>query len=537
MNAEGFGWMDYNNDGWLDLIIENHSYGIDIYENPANGTASFTHVTPNGSSKGLPTAGTTGDYMALADYDDDGDVDILARKEGDWDLWTNSGSGTFSSNTSMNENASNGNKGGVLFCDFDNDGDFDFYWSDNGTNQIFEQTGVNSGVFSATAEPATSSGVTISNSIDGCSCGDVDNDGDMDLFLGGSSGANSYLFTNDGGGTFNFTQNNMGISGGGNTEGNSFADYDNDLDLYINITGGNKLYRNSLNNTNYLKVKVLRDLGGGITRDDLGATVVLKDCSGNVVSGIRQVSSVKGHGSNDPAIVHFGLPSGPMSAYLVEVRFTTLSGVRTIIDTTIVPFNHTDQTITIISPTGAGIFHGCTSALPIELMYFSALAQLDEVYLNWETASEFDNDFYTIERSIDGYNWETIEQVDGAGNSTINLSYNSIDKHPYYGISYYRLKQTDFDGNYEYSPIESINIDGQGKLRIYPDYSESSIVIFGEKQELENYKIINSLGQDVTYLIISQNQTNNGLILNVNNLSTGMYFIKSKSLNSKFIWQ
>ena len=350
MNSEGLGWLDYNNDGWLDLIVENHSFGIDIYENPGNGTAAFTHATPNGSSLGLPEGGTSGDYMSVTDFNNDGFPDILARKEDDLDLWVNNGNGTFTANTSFTEQATNSNKGGVLFCDFDNDGDFDIYWSDGGTNQIWLQTGLNSGNFTATNEPAASSGVTPAN-IDGCACADVDNNGTQDLFLNSNSGA-GYLYINNtpNGGTLNFTRNNLGINVNNNGEGCAFGDYDNDgdQDLYLNVNNSNnQLWENTTNNTDYLRVELKRCLSGGLFRDDIGATVVLKDCGGNVLSGIRELNGGRGHGSQDAAIVHFGLPSGNGTQYVVEASFINVNGTRSVVEKVVVPSGLANQTITI----------------------------------------------------------------------------------------------------------------------------------------------------------------------------------------------
>lgn len=528
MNVEGFGWVDYNNDGWLDLILENHNFGIDIYENPADGSANFFHATPNGSNvtrKGLPRGGTTGDYMALTDYDDDGDIDILARKEDTLDLWTNNGNGTFSVNTSFDVQATNGNKGGVLFCDFDNDGDFDIYWSDNGANQIYEQTGLNSGTFVATGEPATSSATTITASIDGCACGDVDNDGDMDLFLAGGNAAATYLFENTNAATMQFSRNNMGIAAGGNLEGCGFADYDNDgdLDLYIQRNGAaNYHYRNSTNDNNYLKIAVKRDLGSSVYRDDLGATAVLKDCNGNVISGIREVNGIRGHGSQDPAIIHFGVPSGNATRVLVEIRFTKVSGTRAILDTTIVPVNYTDQTVTIYTPSGAGAFTGCALvfALPVELLSFEAQKSNAEVQLDWSTASEINCDYYLIQRSRDGETWEDIQKVTGAGNSNIQNHYQEFDRNPYNGINHYRLKQYDFNGKYHYSDISSVVFSRSANPTLFPNPTANQFTISSD-EPINTVIIFDARGR------IVYRDTPHSNKLQVNQaLANGMYFIR-----------
>lgn len=98
--------------------------------------------------------------------------------------------------------------------------------------------------------------------------------------------------------------------------------------------------------------------------------------------------------------------------------------------------------------------------LPVELLYFDGrLNKNKKVDLTWATASEINNDYFNIERSQDGKNWETIDRVEGAGNSNQKLNYQTKDSNPYEGVSYYRLKQTDFDGSFEYSNIVSINYE------------------------------------------------------------------------------
>jgi hypothetical protein len=95
--------------------------------------------------------------------------------------------------------------------------------------------------------------------------------------------------------------------------------------------------------------------------------------------------------------------------------------------------------------------------LPIELISFEAQCKGNEVSLNWVTASETNNDYFTIQKSRDAENFENITNVDGAGNSNCNQYY-SLNDVPYEnGITYYRLKQTDFDGEYTY--LKTISTD------------------------------------------------------------------------------
>jgi hypothetical protein len=91
--------------------------------------------------------------------------------------------------------------------------------------------------------------------------------------------------------------------------------------------------------------------------------------------------------------------------------------------------------------------------LPICLTYFRATRIVSGILLEWETASETNNDYFSIERSFDGFEWEAIHRQNGAGNSSYSNYYSYTDLNNKNIIRYYRLKQTDFDGSYEYSAI------------------------------------------------------------------------------------
>jgi uncharacterized repeat protein (TIGR01451 family) len=312
-NTEAMGWIDYNNDSSLDLAVDNHNNGIIIFQN--DGSGYFTDIDP--TAVGLPgcQSARSGDYGAFTDFDADGDVDILIRKEDQFDLWVNDGTGNFAKNNSFNQQASDHNKGGAAFCDFDNDGDFDLFWTDHDTNQIWQQDPV--GTFTPTHLPTGFTG-----NIDGVACADVDNDGDLDLFL--TNEDSDFLFLNKTtDGTLSFEQDNRGITGVFDGEGTAFADYDRDgdLDLLINQDYRNELWRNKVDNNDYLIVRALLEIDETTTRDAIGATVSLLDCEDNIVGGIRDVNGGRGHGSQDPAFIHFGLPDGPDEPYVVKVQF------------------------------------------------------------------------------------------------------------------------------------------------------------------------------------------------------------------------
>jgi hypothetical protein len=124
----------------------------------------------------------------------------------------------------------------------------------------------------------------------------------------------------------------------------------------------------------------------------------------------------------------------------------------------------------------------------------------DQVKIDWTTASEENNAFYTIERSINGVDFEAVSSIDGAGNSNNLLFYSYIDVNPITGLSFYRLKQTDFSGEFDFSEIRSVKIESQFKTsyKAYPNpINKGEILRIAysiEKDQVLQISVMNSKG-------------------------------------------
>ncbi|MFZ1609568.1 MAG: hypothetical protein WAT52_00780, partial [Chitinophagales bacterium] len=102
--------------------------------------------------------------------------------------------------------------------------------------------------------------------------------------------------------------------------------------------------------------------------------------------------------------------------------------------------------------------------LPIVLVNFDGSNVGNANVLSWTTATELNNDYFTIERSLDGKSYEEIGTVEGAGQSSALLNYEYTDAQPYLGTNYYRLKQTDYNGAFDYSNVISIKVNGNFEM-------------------------------------------------------------------------
>ena len=168
--------------------------------------------------------------------------------------------------------------------------------------------------------------------------------------------------------------------------------------------------------------------------------------------------------------------------------------------------------------------------MPVNLINFNVKCHKNnQVSLVWQTSSEVNNDYFSIQKSQNGIDWKVLEIIDGAGNSSTIQNYSAIDKVPYLGSSYYRLKQTDFYGQFEYSRIEKINsIDFINKpVQIYPNPSENIINIVGDKSELTRIKVFNQLGHEVTHKTKIISTKNFKLILDISSLESGSYLLET----------
>jgi len=360
LNAEGTGFFDFEGDGDLDIFFDNHGSGIELLRNNyidhttnmvINPVAAslFTHITPgNGPGVvefGLNQFATDGDFGSAADVNDDGWVDIFMRKRDENDFFLNQG-GSFTNGADLAQ-AENGNKGGNGLWDLDNDGDLDAVWTENGLNQIFRNDGpgiwtpLGAATFPGLPQPANIDDGTSSNRIDALAGGDIDNDGDIDILFVGTN--RSYLFINQlnsptpapgqigSGAAMTFALDSETFNTG-NGEGTTMIDIDDDgdLDIYMSISGRNQLYINNLpaaNRVNHLIIDVTEDrdasgmTGGSPERVAIGTNILIRDCNGNIISGLRQVNGVFGHGTQSPEQVHIGLPLGENETYVIEVRY------------------------------------------------------------------------------------------------------------------------------------------------------------------------------------------------------------------------
>jgi len=164
-----------------------------------------------------------------------------------------------------------------------------------------------------------------------------------------------------------------------------------------------------------------------------------------------------------------------------------------------------------------------SSPLPITLISFSANAKNGEVILNWTTAQEINNDYFTIQRSNDTTGWESIETVPGSGTNSNIHDYTAYDPAPYAGISYYRLMQTDLDGRRTYSFIRSVNLGIQTGISVYPNPASNLITINFSQTDKYQVSLFNNSGQLMMGpLIVNGNATS----IRVLNYPDGIYFIR-----------
>lgn len=184
-----------------------------------------------------------------------------------------------------------------------------------------------------------------------------------------------------------------------------------------------------------------------------------------------------------------------------------------------------------------------TAPVPIELLSFNGKVRESFNDLHWSTTSETNNDYFILERSINGSDFVEIAKIDGAGNSNELINYSFIDNSPNHGINYYRLKQVDYDACFTYSHTISLNfIDRENNqleiLNISPNPSSDYINIVLNKN-IDSYLIeIYDLSGSLVKTLYIEEMTSN-IELNISELGQGIYSLKlissEETLSKKFV--
>ncbi len=170
------------------------------------------------------------------------------------------------------------------------------------------------------------------------------------------------------------------------------------------------------------------------------------------------------------------------------------------------------------------------TALPVEFTYFNAQDISGNVELEWGTGTETNNEKFEVQRSADGVAWEIIDEIRGAGTTIEPQDYLTYDNNPMAGVNYYRLKQIDFDGKFDFSKVVKVTYGGSDEkleiVNVYPNpFTENFTVQLstGSLQDLL-VQLISSNGQIIKEQYFSSSDQIQ--FSNLNHLEMGIYILR-----------
>ncbi|MCP4213504.1 MAG: hypothetical protein GY765_02555, partial [bacterium] len=340
-------WVDYDGDGFIDLFMPNLNKSNFLYRN--NGNGSFSRITGNALSDNNRKVQGHG----WCDFDNDGDMDVLlANCQGqNDDLFQNNGDGTFTRLGGALPSNDGTDTFGVAWGDYDNDGLQDAYVTANGPNILYHNE--SNGAFTRITEGEM---VSDGGNSWGALWADFDNDGDLDLMSVNHSTVN-YLYLNEGEGVFNKVSTGPSVTPNGRSFTAACDDLDNDgdLDLFVsNYAQQGFLFHNKGNGNNWLRI---RPKGGADNPFSAGAVIkVTAIINGQTVVQTRQVSATMGAFVTSSPVSHFGLGDASV-VEVIEVKWSS-GTVRTFTNQTVNQLmvieetDSTPKTLTVITSNG-----------------------------------------------------------------------------------------------------------------------------------------------------------------------------------------
>jgi len=182
---------------------------------------------------------------------------------------------------------------------------------------------------------------------------------------------------------------------------------------------------------------------------------------------------------------------------------------------------------------GAGDPGDPPAALPVTLISFEAECEDEDVQLTWSSATEINTDYFEIQHSLDGENFETIGIEKAAGNSDKQIDYDFLHEDVGYGMHYYQLKMVDLDDTYEYSEKAKAfqNNSGFEFVSAYPNPTSEYLTVSynGDNNASTEVSLINTWGVSVYQQSMRPNVGSNSLKLDVTNINAGVYLLTIKN--------